>query len=188
VDAGAGVGSSIRRMKICFDRPVIHAFEPNGVSYKRLARKFGSDDNVILSSYALSDTDGLHNFYVDPKRPFVSSFHQRLDSKTFIQSIPCARLDTQGIGDIDFLKVDVQGHELQVFEGAGSWLSSIGAVLVEFIFWEAHQGQGHWVDIVKILDPTHRMESTTMQYFKDGKARSADALFVRRMCKISSDC
>jgi hypothetical protein len=73
--------------------------------------------------------DGEHTLYFDAENPFSSSFYQQGETKAQPREVQVRRLDTlmaEGvIPPADFLKVDVEGYEKDVFLGAGELLKGL---------------------------------------------------------------
>ena len=56
-----------------------------------------------------------------------------------------------GIGPVDFIKVDVQGADLDVLKGAGDLLNAVSGVLCEVEFIELYSGQPLFGDVDRYL-------------------------------------
>ena len=50
-----------------------------------------------------------------------------------------------------FLKIDTQGYEFQVLEGAEKTLSKINGILVEVSLTELYKGQKSWFEVMKFV-------------------------------------
>ncbi len=123
--------------------PIVHAFEPNPKAFSILQR--GAASNVVCHSAALSNVSGRGLLNV-PKRAGGYSNqgatlrvlpdgggHGSLDVET-------RRLDDLELQNIGFMKVDVEGHELCVLEGARETLARCRPVLIVEIE-EVHTGR-----------------------------------------------
>ncbi|MBI2870174.1 MAG: FkbM family methyltransferase [Candidatus Omnitrophica bacterium] len=139
-------------------------FEPDDEGYGKLAldtaRRSPPFRSLTLLPYALGREDGLKELLLcrakgrssllKPRRAFLNRFPdaERFDVVRSIQ-IPVRSLDglvargERGMpGRLDFLKVDAQGYELEILEGARQALSKdIMAVEVEVSFSEIYEGQ-----------------------------------------------
>ena len=136
-DIGANVGeySSILLEKINSKNidAQIHLFEPTNSCFKTIHKKFKDINNVYLNNFGASDFDGEAKIYYDKEESGLASLYQRnLNyynlSMNYSESIILKRLDTyiesEGIEHINFIKIDVEGHELKSLEGFGSYLNA----------------------------------------------------------------
>jgi FkbM family methyltransferase len=117
VDVGAHVGSyTVRLARIA---PRVFAFEPDEELAAFLSR--AAPDNVVVSSDALSDTAGWKTFRVPVekgRRSETLGSLAPLDSESTIdRQVRTTTLDALADEDIGFVKVDVEGHEIEVLSG-----------------------------------------------------------------------
>ncbi len=105
--------------------PHVYAFEPNPVPIRIL--RHVADDNVTVIEMALTDRTGEIEFVVPKGRKGWSSNGARIarshDGKAIVLKVPCSRIDDLGYEDVGFIKIDVEGHELSVLEGARATLA-----------------------------------------------------------------
>lgn len=120
VDAGANRG--VYAYLIALRAKHVHAFEPNPVlsDYLRRARV----RNITVVDAALSDTDGEGTLLV-PKVDGEASLGSHVDAASATPvTVRLARLDDFRLDDVGFLKIDVEGHELEVLRGAGATIKA----------------------------------------------------------------
>jgi FkbM family methyltransferase len=136
VDIGANVGvfSLWAASRIGPTGRLISA-EPHPLSYRYLERNlapFAPFARPVQTACGASEGE-LELHYV-PGRLSVSSFEPRPDRTGHVR-VPVARLDalaaTGGIDHVDLLKIDVEGAEEQVIEGAGSLLARVRRLVIE---------------------------------------------------------
>lgn len=120
VDVGANCGLYTRRLARLSRQ--VHAFEPSQPMARLLRRT--SARNVSVHEVALSDRDGDADLYipqgVDGPIHGLASLEARTgpSSGLVVVHVPIARLDAVVDQDIAFVKIDVEGHELSVLNGA----------------------------------------------------------------------
>jgi FkbM family methyltransferase len=120
VDVGANCGLYTRQLARLSRQ--VHAFEPSGQMARLLRRT--SAPNVSVHEIALSDHNGDAELFIpegDNGLVFgLASLEPRADSSTKLVSthVPTARLDAVIDQDVAFVKIDVEGHELNVLNGA----------------------------------------------------------------------
>lgn len=143
-DVGANIGDySNKFAEILGDKADIFAFEPSLETYQKLKQNVYQQSNIIPVNIGLGDVDGKHTLFLDKAESVLASLYKRqldhLDihmSKT--EEISIMTLDgfcaDNNIDHINFLKLDVEGHELKVFAGANGMLSTdkIDAIQFEF--------------------------------------------------------
>ena len=135
LDIGANIGVYTYRLSRSAAR--VHAFEPHPRLYQILAAS--GLRNVVPHRIALSSKAGRSTFFV-PRATFGellgwgSLAPGRCPSaveETPIE-VETATLDSFQLLDVSFMKIDVEGHEMAVLEGArGTIASSRPAILVE---------------------------------------------------------
>lgn len=124
----------------------LHAFEPMQQSYAALS---GDSElrrpGVYLNQWAASDTEGDVTMYADEPDSEIASFSPRNLSRKgaslgqeFSQSVRACRLDAylleHHIRVVDLMKIDVEGHELNVIQGLGEKLHPAEIRCIQFEF------------------------------------------------------
>jgi Methyltransferase FkbM domain len=87
------------------------------------------------------------------------------------------------------LKLDLQGYELQALHGAGSALDHVDAVLTEASFY-AQSYEPSIAELISFFNDRgfdlHDIGAVAGRA-RDGRARQADLLFVRRGARLAMD-
>jgi hypothetical protein len=81
-----------------------------------------------------------------------------------------------------FLKVDTQGYEWEVLEGATATLPRIRGILCELSLVALYEGQHLWMDVVQRLGQQGFCVWAIQPGFtdpRDGRTLQADAVFIR---------
>jgi FkbM family methyltransferase len=139
-DVGAHTGQFLNEaLKRSSSGCVIHAFEPAASSFRKLSAAFAEDMRVQLNRAALSRLVGSGVlFYDEPASQLASLTARRIFGNAKSEGV---RLDTideycsqNEIDKIDLLKLDVEGHELEVLQGSTDMLrrEAIYQILFEF--------------------------------------------------------
>lgn len=148
-DVGANRGDYITlALETSQLRPVvIHAFEPSRIAFENLCSRWGSRDEVVLNRLGLGKSRGMCSLYADAPGSTLASLSKRdlrhvglamnYSEEVLVETLDSYCLATQ-VHTIDVLKVDVEGHELEVFKGAEGLLK-VGAVrMATFEFGGTH--------------------------------------------------
>jgi len=170
-DVGANVGG-YSKMVIQALKPAghpfkIYAFEPARETFNVLQSSLSNSSEVILNSYALGENSGTAELYSDSALSGLASFYNRdlayidsaLDSR---ETVKIKRLDEfcleNSIEQIDFLKMDVEGHELAVLTGAGKMLTNKKIRFLQFEFGGANiDSRSYFKDFYYLLSPNYKI-------------------------------
>jgi FkbM family methyltransferase len=135
VDCGANIGlftAVLYPLRRLHPGLTFHAFEPHPDTFARLKETL-RDTDTKLENVALSNAEGALTFASAATSGAVGVPHSHFQIADETFSVPCRRLDRCEIaGNALFLKVDVEGHELEVLEGAQG-LFDAGRVTAVFV-------------------------------------------------------
>ena len=135
-DIGANIGTwSLFFSSICGESTEIRCFEPDpqNVRFLKLNRKENNIRNWIVRPLALSNREGAATFFADPvcgatgtleqDRDFIGTrYHAEMvaiEARTTTVDAEIA----SGARPPQFMKIDVEGHELEVLKGAQNTLN-----------------------------------------------------------------
>jgi FkbM family methyltransferase len=133
VDVGSHIGFYSMGLAPGFERVI--AFEPSRFQYGWLRRNaaLNAYDHVLCEHVALGDTAGTATLNVlsyegglNSLSPEVASALTILDQYT----VPVEVLDDRGLTDVDLLKIDVEGFEIQVLRGAARTIAASRPVIL----------------------------------------------------------
>ncbi len=119
IDCGSNIGLSLLYFKREFPHCQIQAFEPDPETFSLLRRNVEQNElhDVQLHCLALGAAPGARQLFCDPVRPGSTSMSLRAESGLDERrTVPCGQLSDYIHADIDFLKLDVEGAELEVIE------------------------------------------------------------------------
>lgn len=122
LDIGANIGNHTLAFATAASR--VHAFEPMPHVHRVLADNVARnhlDGIVKVHHCALSDSDGSDTIYVRLDGNYgASSFDKRseqVEAVTVLKHVGDSYLREQGIERVDFVKIDVEAHEVYVLRG-----------------------------------------------------------------------
>jgi len=189
VDGGAYHGSATKRLLELFLGISVHAFEPQEETRQLLEQTFAGSKQVKVYCQALSDTTGTSHLHVNAQ-PYTSSLLASNDPATItprlVREISVTTLDdwaaSKNVSSVDFIKLDLQGHELAALKGAKRLLEKgVRVVLAEVNFRSRYNGSCMFHDVSGYLSSLgfrlYRLYEIIPD--PDGAWRQADALFVR---------
>ena len=121
----------------------IHSFEPSAFTFESLKKSYGADPRAVLNNVGLGREAGSLTLYSNEDGSGLASlYNRRLDhfgiAMSQTETVAITTLDAyceqNAVAHIDLLKLDVEGHELDVLAGAQEMLrrSAIDAVTFEF--------------------------------------------------------
>jgi FkbM family methyltransferase len=145
VDVGSSNGGFVRKIRPVFPLAKIYCFEPVQVSFHELLDKTKLDNNLQAFNYGLCHKSGTATFYLSSRIGSSSllamtNLHKIVypsSAQITTTSIDVKRLDEVKelkLGNHNMLKLDVQGAELLVLQGASNILSQFEIVFTEVNF------------------------------------------------------
>ncbi len=121
----------------------LHAFEPGRRSFEELQRHYGAHADTSLNNFALGRTAGELDLHADAAGSGLASFSKRrlghfdlafeYSEKVVVRTLDayCAE---RAVEAIDLLKMDVEGHELDVMQGGIGMLRERRVRMLTFEF------------------------------------------------------
>lgn len=192
-DVGANVGDWGSKVLEYFDPDNIDvfAFEPSGFTFEKLRERFRKNPNFHLFNYGLGDQNTQTSLFSNAPASGIASLYRRrldhfgadscldMDEMVAIQTLDtfCKR---EKISNIDFLKLDVEGHELKVLEGAKYLLESDAIRFIQFEFGGCNiDSRTYFQDFFYLLNGKYRLS----RILKDGlqsitEYREVDECFI----------
>jgi FkbM family methyltransferase len=164
IDVGANHGDFTATLLAVLPAPRIHAFEPAPATFARLSQRYASDSRVKLTQAGLGDKPGDFSLQIFDNGALNSFLPLAAGAAGVFgtaaqgqESVPVITLDAyaarQGLGRLDLLKIDTQGFELRVLQGALGLLQAgrIRSVLLELNFMSLYQDQAPPYEVMAFL-------------------------------------
>jgi FkbM family methyltransferase len=143
-DIGANQGEFTNNViALLGNKATIFCFEPQNNCYDSLVSKFLHQNNVSILKFALSNENKSGKIYFSNEGEAIASLTPNIliknaGSAVFQSEISIKTVDLfcdeKAISTIDFLKIDVEGHEIDVLLGSQQMLASGGIKCIQFEF------------------------------------------------------
>ena len=197
IDVGANTGQFARTVRAEGYRGRVVSFEPVADAFDELARRAARDPAWDCRRLALGNRDGVAEIHV-ARNSVSSSLLTVLDRHVSAapaaraaraERVPIARLDSVA-GELlpaagaAYLKLDVQGSELDVLRGGEATLARVAAIEAELSLVPLYGGQPLFADVLDWLDVAGFNLVSLEQGFTDpgtGQLLQLEGLFVRRL-------
>ncbi|MEZ4560110.1 MAG: FkbM family methyltransferase, partial [Caldilineaceae bacterium] len=144
-DVGANVGNWAAAALSINSTVSVHCFEPSEAAFKKLSDRSFDGASIYLNHLGLSETAGETTLFVFEPASTVNSLYQRDGIEITQTQTEKVRLDTvdaycrrEGIDRIDLLKIDTEGHELMVLNGAAEMLKKSNISRIQFEYGGAY--------------------------------------------------
>ena len=146
-DVGANVGDYTKMAISHMPRGSkydIHCFEPLPDAANYLREQFAEQKHIFINEIALGVEEGVAPLYMDSRFSRLASLTRRdlncygIRHDSFVLDVSILTIDqyalSNNIASIDLLKIDVEGHELDVLKGAEKLIDHGAIKLVQFEF------------------------------------------------------
>ena len=195
-DVGANTGQFAQSIRKAKYRNKIVCFEPLPDAYEKLKSRFVRDENVVVHPRtALGDERGSVQVNVS-RNSFSSSVlnllplhadaapgSEYIDAiETDIDCLDNVFADYVAPADRVFLKIDTQGYEWNVLNGAAKSLKRVDGLLLEMSLVPLYEGQRLWKDILERLEQEGFVLWQILPGFSDpksGRILQFDGIFYR---------
>lgn len=165
LDVGANTGQYSNGLRKAGFKGRIISFEPASQAYKELKIRALLDKNWQTFNFALGEVNEFSSIHISRHSPSSSilpmtSLHldaspgseYTSDEKIEVKTLDSI-YDTLGISDENvFLKIDTQGYEKKVLNGAMGSLSSIKGIQLELSASELYEGEEIYYSICRFIE------------------------------------
>ena len=172
IDIGANLGHILMEIVAAAPNGKHYAFEPIPDLYTSLKKRFSK--NTAVYNYALSSKKGTATFNYYPGRPAVSGFRERNNLGNVepqLLSVQMEKLDDIIPADlkIDLVKIDVEGAEFEVLQGAKETLKRNHPLVLFECGIGGADVYGTSPDQIYELFQECGLDISTIEYFNAGK-------------------
>jgi FkbM family methyltransferase len=134
LDVGANIGLTALALSQYCGKVV--GVEPVPKTFNYLSSNVAGVGNISIFKTALGNSEGEIRMQGNPDflaGSFIADEYEIAGSDHFTESVPIKRLDSSmshmGLNRLDFMKVDVEGFELEVFEGGRETLNDLRPIV-----------------------------------------------------------
>lgn len=142
IDIGGNVGNYSAELRSRNPDLELHIFEPSSVNCKKLIERFAGNKNITIVPFAIAPERAEKNLYADEAGSGMGSltkrnldhFNIKFDNVEVIRTMPFLEYwqNTLNKRKIDLVKMDVEGHEMDVLRSFGEALDHVDAIQFEF--------------------------------------------------------
>jgi FkbM family methyltransferase len=186
-DVGANAGQSIEWFKRVWPAGILHSFEPSPTTFESLKANTSLYNDVHLNNVALGkepakmelleSTDSSMSSLLEPGKYAWGTLKGKTEIDVITIDDYCA---THAIGQIDILKIDTQGYEYEVLQGAARMFQRNGIKLIflEIIFSEQYKNIVPADETIGLLRRAgFQLITIYDQFYQDDVLSWTDALF-----------
>jgi FkbM family methyltransferase len=196
LDVGANLGQFAAELRSVGYRGELVSFEPLSAEHHALSKAASRDSKWhVHERGAIGDHDGeikiniAGNSFSSSVLPMLESHSSAAEGSAYVgaEMVPIFKLDTVAPGYLEksrcpFLKIDTQGFESQVLDGACEILPGMRGVLCELSLVPLYEGQQLWMDMIRRLEGEGFTLWSIQKGFadpRDGRTLQVDATFFR---------
>ncbi len=191
-DVGANTGQTVEWIRGFLPNTSIFCFEPIEDTFKKLKTNVASDKKVRIEQIAFGNTPGKKIVRLFEDFSYLNSLREDLmnaDQYAKTEEITIYTIDQycseRGIIHIDFLKIDTEGYEIQVLEGAEKLLSTRGISMIycEVGFQSSNSRNTNLSELIKYLEEKGFYFFSLYQLMLEGWGKGdyfGNALFVNK--------
>ena len=195
LDVGAAVGNYVKWIREAGYKGRICSFEPLSAAFKQLERNSADDPLWECRNLALGPEPGTAEINLAGNSdsssllPMEERHEQAAPSSVYIgtESVEVTTLDTiwdEVVGDArrPFLKLDVQGYELETLRGAVQSLPRLHGIQAELSLVPLYEGGPLWVEVIQFMID-HGFHVAGLEAActdpESGEMLQADGIFIR---------
>lgn len=142
IDIGANIGKYTQSLRNKYSLLEIHSFEPSKQTFSLLTALLKNDSNTTLVNLGLGERHRIARLFTDAPGSGLASLSRRrlehfgidMSIEETVQIIPFKEYWQSNLNsrNIDFVKIDVEGHELEVLRGFDDAIKFCRVIQFEF--------------------------------------------------------
>ncbi len=187
-DVGANVGKKARHYRKLFPEARIYCFEPVPATFEKLNRWARQQQGAVEAfNLALGSRSGdtqihwnrVHSGGSTVLAPMAERRHEYESLSVRMETLDSVarRLD---VDDEIFVKIDVEGFDMEVIRGGPGLLARASAVIIEIALGDRPSEGPQFRDFVNELDRLGYLYRGNLSHgYVDGIPRLADAVFIK---------
>jgi FkbM family methyltransferase len=194
-EVGAADGRDCNQYLELFPQAKLFAFEPVPDSFAKVAESCGNSSRLKAFNVALSNVPGKADFHLSNwsdassllKPQATGSTADKYTASNKSIQVAVDTIDSvcerENVSHINLLKMDAQGAELKILEGAMRMLDKggIDVIYTEILFVEFYKGSGRFDQVMSLLvDKGFRLHNLYhLAHNQHGQLAHCDAIFVK---------
>jgi FkbM family methyltransferase len=161
-DVGSNVGNYANELRRIFEsKAQIFCFEPSVASFKKLQENLKKDQQICAYNFGFGNSEEILTIYYNELESTIASLYEfPLDHPwkgNSTEEVEIKKIDSfcasENIDEIHFLKVDVEGHELQALIGASEMIHAQKIHFIQFEFgFRQLDSRGYFRDFFNLLN------------------------------------
>lgn len=120
VDVGASVGSAAIFFSLAYPEAEVFCFEPHAESFQLLTDNTQGIERIHCFRFGLFNRECTANLHIGDSTFTTNSIHRAVDKVERTESVELRdaanALQSVGLNDVDILKIDTEGCEVQILE------------------------------------------------------------------------
>ncbi len=193
LDIGGGIGATLRLFRKNFPTKRIIVFEPVAESFRTISEKFGNDPNTQICNAAAGNENSKKEINIANRVTSSSLLPLAAETESVFynekslglnrnETIEIVRLDdflTSVSGNFGIMKLDVQGFEMNVLQGAQETLKRTSVVLLEAGNHDVYVGSPRYYEIDDYLR-THgfTLYDIIPSVLDNGRLKEWDVIYI----------
>jgi FkbM family methyltransferase len=188
-DVGAHDGEYLQAvLPILGAEAQVFSFEPQSSSFRILQDRFAANAQVTVRNLALGKQGGTVSLFSAGDSESTASLHKNRDlGQGHSEIVEITTIDdiceAEGIDRIHVLKIDTEGHEMEVLSGASRMLEQGRIDTIQFEFGETFLGTGYYFrDAFDLLSPHY----TIYRILRSGLSKVSDYTHDLEIYKLTN--